>query len=252
MKKHNKLLVQGDYPIIASPSLAQAYGIPSAIFLQKLHYCLQNSEVKVIHKQKYFYHSYEQWTETLGVYSISTIKRVVSKLKKAGILIIKKLAQNKWEQTNFYSINYQRLRQELNTSQVDVLTKAAPIEAPLSDSIQSEELVSPSMKPQPRIDSCKVNQSNIPSHTEPLSVGLSYPLQPMATTPILEQMTTQKRRLYHQLLQLKVDIHYDDARLDEWLSQSTFIVRKVVYQKDQLGHLKYLWHSPEQLELSNL
>ena len=54
MTKKTKLLVQGDYPLIASPTLAQAYGVPSAIFLQKLHYCLQSGEAQVIQQQKYF------------------------------------------------------------------------------------------------------------------------------------------------------------------------------------------------------
>ena len=109
MTKKTKLLVRGDYPLIASPTLAKRYGVPSAMFLQKLHYCLQSSDAKCIQQQKYFYHSYEQWADTLGIYSVSTIKRIVSKLKNAGILIVKKLAQNKWLQTNFYTINYRKL-----------------------------------------------------------------------------------------------------------------------------------------------
>lgn len=101
MTKKTKLLVQGDYPLIASPTLAQAYGVASAIFLQKLHYCLQSNDAQLFQQQKFFYHSYEQWAETLGTYSPSTIKRIVSKLKKVGILVVKKLSQNKWIQTNF-------------------------------------------------------------------------------------------------------------------------------------------------------
>ena len=88
MSKTNKLLVQGDYPLIASPTLAQAYGMAAATFLQKLHYCLQNSETKTHQSKKYFFHSYEQWVETLGFYSVSTIKRVISKLKQDGILLV--------------------------------------------------------------------------------------------------------------------------------------------------------------------
>ena len=48
---------------------------------------------------------------------------------------------------------------------------------------------------------------------------------------------------------MKVDIHYDDARLDEWLKHKNFIVQQVAYLKDQLGHLKMHWHSPEHLDL---
>ena len=46
-----------------------------------------------------------------GLYSVSTIKRVVSKLKDEGILIVKKLSHSKWLQTNYYTINYHKLKQ---------------------------------------------------------------------------------------------------------------------------------------------
>ena len=69
----------------------------------------------------------------------------------------------------------------------------------------------------------------------------------MASAAILEAMSTEKRSLYHQLLQLKVDIHYDDAHLDEWLKNKKFIIHKAAYLKDQLGHLKMRWFSPEQI-----
>ena len=41
--KHNQhiLLAPSDYPLIASPTLAKAYGVAAATFLQKLHYCLE-------------------------------------------------------------------------------------------------------------------------------------------------------------------------------------------------------------------
>ena len=49
MSKANKnnLLISGDYPLIASPTLAKAFGVAAANFLQKLHYCLENNEGKI-------------------------------------------------------------------------------------------------------------------------------------------------------------------------------------------------------------
>ncbi len=52
--------------------------------------------------------------ETLGFYSVSTIKRVISKLKQDGILLVKKLSKNKWLQTNYYAIDYKKLKQQLS------------------------------------------------------------------------------------------------------------------------------------------
>lgn len=245
MTKKTKLLVQGDYPLIASPTLAQAYGVPSAIFLQKLHYCLQSNEAQVIQHQKYFYHSYEQWAKTLGTYSPSTIKRIVSKLKKVGILVVKKLAQNKWIQTNFYSINYRKLSALMKGSTESVEIGAFNQKNAHSVSAQPSHNVK---KQQSTVKVTSVAQSKRLAKTSNIE-GLSSPLAPMAATSILEAMSSEKRGLYNQLLQLKIDIHYDDARLDEWLKHKKFIVQKAAYLKDQLGHLKMRWFSPEQIGL---
>ncbi|WP_312318367.1 hypothetical protein [Acinetobacter variabilis] len=247
MTKKTKLLVQGDYPLIASPTLAQAYGVPSAIFLQKLHYCLQSKEAQVIKQQKYFYHSYEQWSETLGTYSPSTIKRIVSKLKKVGILVVKKLSQNKWIQTNFYSINYRKLSKLLKSS-----TVSENVEPEAEDQNQGESTASTLSKIMKKgLTVSGLSASSQQAKTKPSQVeGLPYPLEPMAPTSILEAMSPEKRGLYNQLLQQKIDIHYDDARLDEWLKQKKYIIRKAAHLRDQLGHLKMLWYSPEQIGLN--
>lgn len=244
MTKKTKLLVQGDYPLIASPTLAQAYGVASAIFLQKLHYCLQSHDAQLIQQQKYFYHSYEQWTKTLGTYSSSTIKRIVSKLKKVGILVVKKLSQNKWIQTNFYAINYRKLSSLLKDSTQSVESEKVNQENIQAISAQpSHNLLKQSsiVKVTNRIPSIRPAQSK----TE----GLPNPVVPMAPSATLEAMSSEKRILYHKLLQLKIDIHYDDARLDEWLKHKKYIVQKAAYLKDQLGHQKMRWYSPEQIGL---
>lgn len=246
MTKKTKLLVQGDYPLIASPTLAQAYGVPSAIFLQKLHYCLQSGEAQVIQQQKYFYHSYEQWAKTLGTYSPSTIKRIVSKLKKVGILVVKKLSQNKWIQTNFYSINYRKISELLTES-------TEPANAETEDHNQAESPTLPLSKLMKKgLTVSGVSASSQQAKTKSCQAegGLLHPLEPMAPPSILEAMSSEKRGLYNQLLQLKIDIHYDDARLDEWLKQKKYIIRKAAHLRDQLGHLKMLWHSPEQIGLN--
>ncbi|MDY6511476.1 hypothetical protein [Acinetobacter faecalis] len=246
MTNKTKMLVQGDYPLIASPTLAQAYGVASAIFLQKLHYCLQSDNAQLFQQQKFFYHSYEQWVETLGTYSESTIKRIVSKLKKVGILVVKKLSQNKWIQTNFYSINYRKLSSLLKNSIQSFEPETVTQENIQAISAQPSHNVvkqTSTVKVTSGISSKRPAQSN---NTQ----GLPSPLAPMASPATLEAMSSEKRSLYYQLLQLKVDIHYDDACLDEWLKNKKFIVHKAAYLKDQLGHLKMRWFTPEQIGLN--
>lgn len=218
--------------------------MPSAIFLQKLHYCLQSGEAQVIQQRKYFYHSYEQWAKTLGTYSPSTIKRIVSKLKKVGILVVKKLSQNKWIQTNFYSINYRKISELLKES-------TEPANAETEDHNQAESPTLPLSKLMKKgLAVSGLSASSQQAKTKPSQVeGLPHPLEPMASTSVLEAMSPEKRGLYNQLLQLKIDIHYDDARLDEWLKQKKYIIRKAAHLRDQLGHLKMRWYSPEQLGL---
>ena len=245
MTKKTKLLVQGDYPLIASPTLAVQYGLPSAMFLQKLHYCLQSKDAICIKQQKFFYHTYEKWAETLGLYSVSTIKRIVSKLKKAEILIVKKLAQNKWLQTNFYTINYRKLSSLLKDSQkpehIDQSdVKLATAGSQDTDVIKKPQATSKLSVTQPFV----IKKSKVAT-----TAGLSQALNPIAHDSALKAMSIEKRGLYHQLLKFKVDIHYDDARLDEWLSKRNYMIQKVAYLKDQLGHMKMLWHTPEQLGL---
>ena len=247
MTKKSKLLVRGDYPLIASPTLAQAYGVPSAMFLQKLHYCLQSSDAKCIQQQKYFYHSYEQWADTLGIYSVSTIKRIVSKLKNAGILIVKKLAQNKWLQTNFYTINYRKLSNVVKgTTQPNQAATSSQDESSTNSPIQGNR-----SKQRHASSTLSITAPNItkPRASNPTPIGLPSPLSPVAQASDLQAMSPEKRGLYRQLIQMKVDIHYDDARLDEWIKCKKLIVQQVAYLKDQFGHLKMHWHSPEELGL---
>ena len=247
MTKKSKLLVRGDYPLIASPTLAQAYGVPSAMFLQKLHYCLQSSDAKCIQQQKYFYHSYEQWADTLGIYSVSTIKRIVSKLKNAGILIVKKLAQNKWLQTNFYTINYRKLSNVVKgTTQQNQAATSSPDESSTNSPIQGNR-----SKQRHASSTLSITAPNItkPRASNPTPIGLPSPLSPVAQASDLQAMSPEKRGLYRQLIQMKVDIHYDDARIDEWIKCKKLIVQQVAYLKDQFGHLKMHWHSPEELGL---
>src|SRR5690606_21712857 len=182
MTNKTKMLVQGDYPLIASPTLAQAYGVASAIFLQKLHYCLQSTDAQLFQQQKFFYHSYEQWAVTLGTYSPSTIKRIVSKLKKVGILVVKKLSQNKWIQTNFYSINYRKLSKLLKSS-----TVSENVEPEAEDQNQGESTASTLSKIMKKgLAVSGLSASSQQAKTKPSQVeGLPHPLEPMASTSVL-------------------------------------------------------------------
>ena len=275
--KNNNLLISGDYPLIASPTLAKAFGVAAANFLQKLHYFLENNEGKTFNGKKYWFHSYEQWQSTLGVYSISTIKRIVAKLKRTGILVIEKLAQNKWLQTNFYTINYKKLKQFIKVdSQQDHQAKVkSPISAPVAAPRLQKSAPAHTVQPSTLINSIQQAFQNIKvrSNTfeptlkvakesrirpdfvtrESYSVeGLSQPLQPAASKEILKNMDMDYRCFYQALRQQRVDIAYDDHRIQQLLKYQKRILQHIVYIKQNFaGHERYQWHTLEQLQMEN-
>ncbi|QNX06238.1 hypothetical protein [Acinetobacter seifertii] len=272
----NNLLISGDYPLIASPTLAKAFGVAAAHLLQKLHYCLENNEGKTYNGKKYWFHSYEQWQTTLGVYSISTIKRIIAKLKQAGILIIEKLAQNKWLQTNFYTINYKKLKQLISSNDKqrnqpnEVVTTSDPV-------VITPSLAKPAQAAQPSVliksiqqafQNIKVKSNTVepslkvakesrlrPNFVTPESYsvkGLSQPLHPPASKEILKNMAMNYRHFYQALRQQRVDIAYDDQRIQQLLKYQKRILQHIVYIKQTFaGQERYQWHTVEQLQMEN-
>ncbi|MFW1838555.1 hypothetical protein ACG9XS_08265 [Acinetobacter gyllenbergii] len=274
--KNNNLLISGDYPLIASPTLAKAFGIAAANFLQKLHYCLENNEGKIFNGKKYWFHSYEQWQTTLGVYSVSTIKRIVAKLKQAGILVIEKLAQNKWLQTNFYTINYKKLKQliTLNNGQNNQPTEVVPSSDPVVitpsleksvQAVQSSMLMNPIQQAfqnikvksntfEPTLKVAKESRLHPDFLTrESYSVkGFSHPLHPAASNETLKKMDMNYRCFYQALRQQRVDIDCDDLRIQQLLKYQKRILQHIVYIKQNFaGHERYQWHQLEQLQMEN-
>lgn len=276
MSKHNQhiLLAPSDYPLIASPTLAKAYGVAAATFLQKLHYCLENSDAQVHKGKKYWFHSYEQWQQTLGIYSLSTIKRIVAKLKQAEILVIKKLSKNKWLQTNFYSINYRKLKQLIQpNTQAQPQSSTQTVRTTDSKSINS---VHPAEDTQAHTLTQSIqqafhtikDQTNTPeqplkiekSSAQPKIVisehttvqGLSQPLSPIATHEVLKNMNPDYRHFYQALLQQRVDIHYADQRIQHLLKHQKHVIRHIAYIKQSFdGQNRYQWHPLEQLQIDS-
>ena len=278
MSKHNQhiLLAPSDYPLIASPTLAKAYGVAAATFLQKLHYCLEKSDAQVHKGKKYWFHSYEQWQQTLGIYSVSTIKRIVAKLKQAEILVIKKLSKNKWLQTNFYSINYRKLKQLIQpntetqaqpqsstqtakTTDSKSISSVHPAEDTQADTLTlSIQQAFHTLKDQAitheqslKSEKCSA-QPNIVISEHTTAQGLIQPLSPIATSEILQNMNTDYRHFYQALLQQRVDIHYADQRIQNLLKQQKHVIRHIAYIKQSFcGQERYQWHPLEQLQIDS-
>ncbi|MCM3663475.1 DnaD domain protein [Mesobacillus subterraneus] len=103
----SKLLLD-DKPIIVLPSLAEKVGLNEAIFLQQLNYWLQESKHSYEEK-KWVYNTQEDWQEQFPFWSISTIRRTISKLESIGLLISGNFNKKKFDRTKWFTINYKKL-----------------------------------------------------------------------------------------------------------------------------------------------
>ncbi|MBF4455542.1 hypothetical protein IRT38_09180, partial [Acinetobacter sp. SK-43] len=83
-------------------------------------------------------------------------------------------------------------------------------------------------------------------------VGLSQPLHPAASKEILKNMDMDYRCFYQALRQQRVDIDYDDQRIQQLLKYQKRILQHIVYIKQNFaGHERYQWHTLEQLQMEN-
>ena len=60
------------------------------------------------------YNTATEWARQLR-FSESSVRRAISKLRKAGIIITKQLSKNRRDRTNYFSINYSALESLINT-----------------------------------------------------------------------------------------------------------------------------------------
>ena len=214
----NILLQNNEYPIIASPTLCKELGLPAAAFFQKLYYLLNETgkhkrkrNLTQHNNRKWWFHTYEEWTSTLGLFSLSTIKRAVSKLKELGLIEVNKLDSNKSMRVNYYSINYKKLKELFGISSPQTKTVAEP-------KTESETIV-----------------------------GTDTPAEPEATAEQLATIPSQNRALYRQLRQHKLDIAFDDPRLHFWSNKTNTLIAYTASASNRLNIKRWQWHTPEQI-----
>lgn len=110
-------LLLDDKPLIVLPSLAERVGLNEAIILQQLHYWLGVSTNK---KEGFtwVYNTYDDWKEQFPFWSVSTIRRAISKLEDAGIIATANYNKLPIDKTKWYRINYEMLDGGLNSPSV--------------------------------------------------------------------------------------------------------------------------------------
>ena len=217
-----KLLLQhNEYPLIASPELAKVLGITAATFLQKLYFLISETRKRKMKKnltthkgRKWWFHTFEEWQHTLGMFSVSTIKRAVAKLKALGLIQVAKLSEIKSDRVNYYTIDYKKLKTMFC---IDIPTEPMP-------------------EPKPT-----------PTRQQDKIIGTATPQNPPATPEQLSKLPDNQRQLYNQLRHLKLDITHTEPLLEIWAHNAKMISAYVASASSRLDITKWHWHTPQQI-----
>lgn len=103
-------------PLVVQPELAVVIGLNEAIVVQQVHYWLTlNQKTGKNFRYGYYwtYNSYEDWQKQFPFWSVTTIKRIITGLESAGILIVGRYNRMKMDRTKWYRINYKKLEDEV-------------------------------------------------------------------------------------------------------------------------------------------
>jgi DnaD/phage-associated family protein len=118
-------LLLDEEPLVILPSLAASVGLNESIVLQQLHYWLERSN-HVYDGYKWVYNTYEEWQEQFPFWSVSTIRRIITKLEDKGLIIVGNFNKSRVDKTKWYRIDYDKLNAlsepEKETAQSDTST----------------------------------------------------------------------------------------------------------------------------------
>ena len=107
-------LLEQDHVLLSQPVLIEHFGRAGAQFLSQLHYWLQHCDDigKIDQGIRWIYNSAQQWAEQLRIGS-RQIQRITKKFTDLGIIQVQKLNDNKYNRTNYYTIDYTSLQKHL-------------------------------------------------------------------------------------------------------------------------------------------
>lgn len=102
-------LLMNEYPLIVLPSLAAKIGLNEAIILQQIHWWTSKGK-NIRDSRSWVYNTYADWTVQFPFWSERTIKRTVSNLEKAGLILsTSKYNQMQIDKTKWYTVDYEKL-----------------------------------------------------------------------------------------------------------------------------------------------
>ncbi len=106
-------LLLNEQPLVVLPELACKIGLNEAIILQQLNYWLNKSS-RSHDGRLWVYNTYSDWQKQFPWWSLSTIKRSLSTLKKMGLIITGNYNLLPQDRTIWYTIDFDKINELAN------------------------------------------------------------------------------------------------------------------------------------------
>ncbi len=105
-----------------SAEIASKLGdINAAVIIQQLHYWLQKNVGVIIDDIRWIYNTFEAWVkEQFKWLSVWQFRKAMSLLRQLEIVKVIRYRAKQWNQTNYYTLDYDRLHKFLGTESTEV------------------------------------------------------------------------------------------------------------------------------------
>ena len=92
-----------------NPQIAKQIGESESILLNQIDYWLSKSGKSVDNLNgKWIYNSHKEWLKQFSYWSLSKLRRTIKSLENLGLIISVKVNSKKWNQTKWYTIDYEK------------------------------------------------------------------------------------------------------------------------------------------------
>lgn len=140
-------LIIAEPPLVVLPTLATRIGLPEALFIQQLHYHLQNRG-REVDGTRWFYRSVSQWVaKDFPFFSTSTVTRTIKSLEERGMITSRVMNKQARDRTKWYTIDYKHnLLSIAQSDQMDLVNVSKPLQKSTS-SLQKKSVFDASILP---------------------------------------------------------------------------------------------------------
>lgn len=129
-------LLLSEPPRVFQVGLAELVGLEESIFLQQLHYRLVRTK-HWIDGRPWVYNSYAEWEIEHPYWSHDQIQRIVTRLRKRGLVETRTLDRNPLQRRNWYTILYDNLAAQGGGRSREIASWSREIASPSRDSAES-------------------------------------------------------------------------------------------------------------------